>query len=64
MGLEIHQVSDQPKVVEESIDEFVSTLREAVIIVLIVSFLSLGILPVNVPCYSDVASRFLGCIGL
>lgn len=42
-GLEIHQVSDQPKVVEESIDDFVSTLREAVIIVLAVSFLSLGL---------------------
>lgn len=42
-GLEIHQVSDQPKVVKESIDDFVSTLREAVIIVLAVSFLSLGL---------------------
>lgn len=42
-GLEIHQVSDQPKVVEESIDDFVSTLREAVIIVLAVSLLSLGL---------------------
>lgn len=42
-GLEIHQISDQPKVVEESIDDFVSTLREAVIIVLAVSFLSLGL---------------------
>lgn len=42
-GLKIHQVSDQPKVVEESIDDFVSTLREAVIIVLAVSFLSLGL---------------------
>lgn len=42
-GLEIHQVSDQPKVVEESISEFVSTLREAIIIVLAVSFLSLGL---------------------
>ena len=42
-GLEIHQVSDQPNVVEESIDDFVSTLREAVIIVLAVSFLSLGL---------------------
>ena len=42
-GLEIHQVSDQPKVVEESIDDFVNTLREAVIIVLAVSFLSLGL---------------------
>ena len=42
-GLEIHQVSDQPAVVTESIDDFVSTLREAVIIVLAVSFMSLGI---------------------
>ena len=42
-GLEIHQVSDQPAVVTESIEDFVSTLREAVIIVLAVSFMSLGI---------------------
>ena len=43
VGLEIHRVSDQPAVVEDSISEFVSTLREAVIIVLIVSFMSLGV---------------------
>lgn len=42
-GLEIHKVFDQPQVVEESISEFVSTLREAIIIVLAVSFLSLGV---------------------
>ncbi len=42
-GLEIHQVSDQPAVVTDSINDFVSTLREAVIIVLAVSFLSLGL---------------------
>ena len=42
-GLEIHPVSDQPSVVDESISEFISTLREAIIIVLAVSFLSLGI---------------------
>ena len=43
LGLEIHQVSDQPQVVEESIDDFIATLREAVIIVLAVSFLTLGL---------------------
>lgn len=43
LGLEIHQVSDQPEVVKESIADFISTLREAIIIVLIVSFLSLGV---------------------
>ena len=42
-GMELHQVSDQPQVVKESISDFVNTLREAIIIVLIVSFLSLGI---------------------
>ncbi|MCH4167199.1 MAG: efflux RND transporter permease subunit [Megasphaera sp.] len=42
-GMEIHQVSDQPQVVKESISDFVNTLREAIIIVLIVSFISLGL---------------------
>lgn len=43
VGLEIHQVSDQPKVVEGSIHDFVKTLIEAIVIVLAVSFLSLGV---------------------
>lgn len=42
-GMELHQVSDQPKVVKDSISDFVNTLREAIIIVLVVSFLSLGL---------------------
>ncbi|MBR2216703.1 MAG: efflux RND transporter permease subunit [Selenomonadaceae bacterium] len=42
LGLDIHQVSDQPQVVDESIREFVKTLMEAIVIVLAVSFLSLG----------------------
>ncbi len=41
-GLELHQVSDQPSVVDDSIHEFVKTLLEAIVIVLGVSFLSLG----------------------
>lgn len=43
LGLELHRVSDQPQVVKASIDDFISTLMEAIVIVLIVSFLSLGI---------------------
>lgn len=42
VGLEIHQVSNQPQVVEESIREFMKTLTEAIFIVLLVSFASLG----------------------
>ncbi|MBP2643101.1 MAG: acriflavin resistance protein [Firmicutes bacterium] len=41
-GLELSQTVNQPKVVETSIDEFVKSLGEAIVIVLIVSFLSLG----------------------
>lgn len=41
-GLELHTVFNQPQVVKDSIDEFVESLAEAIAIVLIVSFLSLG----------------------
>lgn len=43
LGLDISQVSDQPQVVEDSIHEFVRTLGEAILIVLAVSFVSLGL---------------------
>jgi multidrug efflux pump subunit AcrB len=42
VGIETHLVADQPEVVEEAVGEFVKTLVEAVVIVLAVSFLSLG----------------------
>lgn len=42
VGVEIHAVSDQPKVVAHSVNEFMHSLIEAVIIVLAVSFFSLG----------------------
>jgi multidrug efflux pump len=42
LGLELNTVFSQPKVVKESIGEFVKSLAEAVLIVLIVCFLSLG----------------------
>ena len=42
LGLELHAVADQPTVVKRSVREFMRTLGEAVAIVLLVSFLSLG----------------------
>jgi multidrug efflux pump len=42
VGVEIHAVSDQPRVVEQSVHEFKKSLFEAVAIVLVVSFFSLG----------------------
>ncbi len=41
-GMELRRVADQPQAVEESIGEFVRVLAEAVTIVLLVSFFSLG----------------------
>ncbi|SIS53591.1 efflux RND transporter permease subunit [Phaeovulum vinaykumarii] len=42
LGIEIHKVADQPKVVETSVDHFLKALVEAIAIVLAVSFVSLG----------------------
>jgi multidrug efflux pump subunit AcrB len=42
VGIEAHLVADQPEVVHEAVGEFIKTLIEAIVIVLAVSFLSLG----------------------
>ena len=42
VGIDVHVVADQPQVVKTSLNLFVRTLSEAVVIVLAVSFLSLG----------------------
>ncbi|QSX79494.1 efflux RND transporter permease subunit [Agrilutibacter solisilvae] len=41
-GMELRKVSDQPAAVHESVGEFIRVLAEAVVIVLLVSFFSLG----------------------
>ncbi|MBK1711985.1 efflux RND transporter permease subunit [Rubrivivax gelatinosus] len=43
VGIELAQIQDQPQVVSDSVGEFVGVLLEAVVIVLAVSFLSLGL---------------------
>jgi multidrug efflux pump subunit AcrB len=42
IGVEPHLVSDQPRIVDEAVSGFTRALFEAVVIVLIVSFVSLG----------------------
>jgi multidrug efflux pump len=63
VGIEVHQVADQPTVVQRSVSEFMKTLAEAVAIVLAVSFLSLGfrtgvVVALSVPLV--LAVTFLG----
>ncbi|MBU2357949.1 MAG: efflux RND transporter permease subunit, partial [Alphaproteobacteria bacterium] len=43
IGIQVHQVSNQPEVVQESVSHFIRALVEAVVIVLAVSFISLGL---------------------
>jgi multidrug efflux pump len=43
IGVGVHLVSNQPAVVDQAIGEFTRALAEAVVIVLVVSFLSLGL---------------------
>ena len=43
IGIEVNKVSDQPQVVDEAVHGFVEALVEAILIVLVVSFISLGI---------------------
>ncbi|MEN3365945.1 MAG: multidrug efflux pump, partial [Burkholderiales bacterium] len=43
VGIELEQVTDQPKAVTSSVNEFLFTLLEAVLIVLAVSFIALGL---------------------
>lgn len=42
VGIDVTQVADQPHIVGESVGEFLKTFAEALVIVLVVSFLSLG----------------------
>ncbi len=43
IGIAVHQVADQPHVVQAAVGGFLKALAEAVLIVLIVSFISLGL---------------------
>src|SRR6186713_2787459 len=42
VGIEVTQIADQPQIVETSVSEFLRSFAEALAIVLVVSFLSLG----------------------
>ena len=43
LGIDLHVVADQPEIVRQSMNLFMSSLAEAVVIVLVVSFISLGL---------------------
>jgi multidrug efflux pump subunit AcrB len=69
LGAEIGNIAYQPHVVEESVGEFIQSFIEALIIVLVVSFLSLGfrtgiVVALSVPLVLAVALVVMNAIGM
>ncbi|TPK89464.1 efflux RND transporter permease subunit [Mesorhizobium sp. B2-4-17] len=69
VGIELNLVSDQPEVVREAIGEFTKALLEAVAIVLVVSFLSLGlraglVVALSIPLVLAIVFAFMEAAGI
>jgi multidrug efflux pump subunit AcrB len=69
IGVGIAQVSDQPKVSEEAVGGFTKSLFEAVVIVLVVSFLSLGlraglVVAISIPIVLALVFTFMDYMGI
>ncbi|MBI3149618.1 MAG: efflux RND transporter permease subunit [Betaproteobacteria bacterium] len=69
LGLEISEVTSQPRAVKRSINEFIRVLSEAVVIVLAVSFFSLGlrtglVVALSIPLVLAVTFLFMSLFGI
>jgi len=69
VGVDVEQIADQPKVVSEAIGEFTRSFVEALVIVLVVSFLSLGwrtgiVVAVSVPLVLAIVFIIMNAMGL
>lgn len=69
LGIDIHVVADQPQIVRQSMELFLSSLGEAVLIVLAVSFLSLGmrtgaVVALSIPLVLAVTFLLMAVFGI
>ncbi len=69
LGVSVGNIAFQPHVVEESVGEFLKSFVEALIIVLVVSFLSLGfrtgiVVALSVPLVLSIALVVMNAIGM
>ncbi|WP_316160336.1 efflux RND transporter permease subunit [Bradyrhizobium sp. SZCCHNRI20481] len=69
VGVGVHLVSDQPKIVEEAVGGFTKALYEAVIIVLAISFVSLGVraglvVAISIPLVLAITFLFMNYTGI
>lgn len=69
LGVEIEQISNQPKIVEASVTEFLVSFAEALAIVLAVSFVSLGlrtglVVALSVPLVLGIVFMIMAAVGM
>jgi len=69
VGIDVHRVANQPEVVAESVGQFTRSLFEAIIIVLIVSFVSLGaraglVVAISIPLVLAITFVFMEMFGI
>ena len=69
LGIDLHVVADQPQIVRQSMDLFMSSLSEAVLIVLAVSFLSLGmrtgaVVALSIPLVLAISFLLMAAFGI
>ncbi|WP_417711853.1 efflux RND transporter permease subunit [Roseibium aggregatum] len=69
IGVGVHQVADQPMVVEEAVGGFTKALAEAVAIVLAISFISLGlragfVVSLSIPLVLAMTFMFMEYLGI
>ncbi|MCP5247348.1 MAG: efflux RND transporter permease subunit [Candidatus Accumulibacter sp.] len=69
LGIDLHVVADQPQIVRQSMNLFMSSLAEAVLIVLAVSFLSLGmrtgaVVALSIPLVLAVTFLLMAVFGI
>ena len=69
VGIDVHVVADQPKIAAISFDLFMRSLAEAVLIVLAVSFLSLGlrtgaVVALSIPLVLALTFAFMNAAGI
>jgi len=69
LGIEAHLVADQPQIVDEAVGEFMESLWQSIAIILVVSFISLGlragaIVGISIPLILAIVFPIMGIAGI
>ena len=69
IGIEPHLVADQPEIVDEAVGEFMESLWQSIVIILIVSFISLGmragsVVGLSIPLILAIVFPIMGIVNI